>query len=308
MTWFTISLLASFCWSITNHTDKYILQKYFKSSGLGGYATFSIAIGLIILLGIFIARPMAPFVTGYAAAVLLMLSGLSLTGGVLLYAFALSREDASTIVPFFQLIPLFAYAIEYLFLGVQFTQPQIIGSAIILIAAILISLDLSKKWPRIKFKIFATMSASSLLFTLNHIFFKIGSNHPSATPDYWNNSFWQYVGTLLVGVFFFVFIKKYREQFIHILRANGKKILALNAGNELFNESGNRLAQYAVLLVPVSLVQIVNGFQSVFVFVIGIILTIFFPHLAQENISPKNIAHKSLAIALMIVGAFIMTQ
>lgn len=306
MTWFPIALIASLAWSITNHTDKYILHKYFKSSGLGGYATFSIAIGFIILLGIFIARPGALVATGLPAALILMLSGLMLTLGVLLYAFSLSREDASTIVPFFQMIPLFSFAIEYFFLGVEFTRAQLIGSFIILLAALIISLDLSKKWPRIKLTLLAAMTSSSLLIALSHIFFKLGSTHPTATSDYWNNSFWQYAGTLIVGLVFLIFIKKYRDQFIEILTTNGKKILTLSAGNEIFNESGNRLAQYAILLAPVSLVQIVNGFQPVFVFAIGIILTLFFPHLAQEDISPKTIIHKTLAIALMIVGAYIM--
>lgn len=306
MSWFLIALLASLCWSITNHTDKYIIQKYFKASGIGGYTTFGILIGLVFLVGIWIARPLAPVSTGSEAAIILMASGLALSLGILLYVYSLSRDDASAIVPYFQTIPIFAYAIEYSFLGVRLTNMQLLGSAIILGAALLISLDLTEKRPRVKFNILIAMLTSSLLISLNHILFKVGSMHATATPDYWNNSFWQYVGTMILGLLLFIFIKRYRDEFFSILKNNARKILALQGGNEIFNESGNRLIQYAILFTPVTLAQVVNGFQPAFVFIIGLMLTIFFPHIAKEKIERRHLAQKIIVIIIMIIGAYIM--
>ncbi len=306
MNWFPIAVLASLCWSITNHTDKYIIQKYFKASGVGGYTTFGILVGALILAGIWIARPLAAVSTGWQAATILMASGLALTVGILFYVYAINREDTSIIVPIYQTIPVFSFIIEYYFFGVRFTHTQIIGSILILAAALLISLDLSEKYPRIKSNILVAMLLSSLLIASNDLLFKIGSTHATATADYWNNTFWQYVGTMILGVIFFVFVKKYRDQFFDILKQNSKSVLTLSGANEIFNESGNRLMKFAVLFAPVTLAQVANGFQPLFVFLIGLGLTIFFPHIAKEDISRKHMTQKIIAIVIILVGAYMI--
>ncbi|OGH68022.1 MAG: hypothetical protein A3C15_00500 [Candidatus Magasanikbacteria bacterium RIFCSPHIGHO2_02_FULL_50_9b] len=294
--------------SITNHTDKFVIQKYFKSASSGGYTVFGILIGTIILAGIWIARPFAPVSTGVPAAAILIASGFIFSCGIYLYSVAMSREDASSVVPFFQTIPVFAYFIEYFFLDVRLSTPQLVGSGIILCAALFMSLDMSHPRMRINGTLLGLMLTSSLLIALEHILFKVGSLHPSASGDYWNSTFWQYAGTLLLGVTFFLFVKKFRGEFFSIFKSNGARILGLSAGNEIFNESGNRLAQFAILSAPVTLVQVVNGFQPAFVFVIGIALTAFFPNLISEKISRRHVVQKILVIAVMIVGAVVMQK
>ena len=64
---------------------------------------------------------------------------------------------------------------------------------------------------------------------------------------------------------------------------------------------------YATLLAPVSLVLLVNSFQPLFVFVLGILLTLFFPRLGRESLGGTKMLQKSLGIGLLLAGGYLIS-
>lgn len=63
---------------------------------------------------------------------------------------------------------------------------------------------------------------------------------------------------------------------------------------------------YAVLLAPITIIMTLNGYQPVFVFVLGIILTLLAPKLVNEKIKPRHLIHKGSAILIILVGTILI--
>lgn len=303
MSWFFIALLASLCWSITNHIEKYILTKFFVGGGAGGYVIFGAFTNIIYVGALFAFKPSVQYVSLHDGLIMI-LSGIAYTLGILLYLHALERDDASIVVPMFQTIPVFSLALGYLVLGETLTQYQLIGSAIIMLAAIALSLDIGAVRPRVKKSVLGFMLLSSLFITLNWLFFKAGA----INADYWTATFWQFIGSLMFGSLLFVAIPKYRAQCMQIIHGNTGKIFAIDLLSGVVDSAGNRLMAFAMLSVPVALAQVVNGFQPVFVFLLGILITIFLPKIGKEKMTPRVIVQKIIALAVMLVGAFVISH
>ena len=73
-----------------------------------------------------------------------------------------------------------------------------------------------------------------------------------------------------------------------------------------FSALGLFLNTQAISLGPVSLVSALEGFQTIAVFVIAALLTIFAPRIIKEEFDRKNLALKLLALALMLGGIAVL--
>jgi drug/metabolite transporter (DMT)-like permease len=302
MNWFLIALIPPALWSATNHIDKYLLGKYFKGGGVGALMVFSSLIGLFLLPIIAIWHP--EVLSFSQNSILIAVNGFLYILAVLPYFYALQKDEASIAVPLFQLIPVFSYVLAYFVLGETLTNNQILGGLLIVIGAIAISLDLTDG-KKIKFKkeVFWLMMLSSLIFALNFLFFKFFAIQSS----FWFTSFWEYVGFAVFAFLLMIFIKPYRREFISVMKKNRVAVLTLNGVNEIINIIAKVSFNYASLLTPITITWIVNGFQPLFVFAYGVILTIFFPHISKESLLKKHLAQKIMAIIVMFLGTYLLS-
>jgi hypothetical protein len=58
----------------------------------------------------------------------------------------------------------------------------------------------------------------------------------------------------------------------------------------------------------VALVLLVNSFQPLFVFMLGIVLTLFVPRVARESLGPLKMLQKGAGIGLMLVGGYLISR
>lgn len=304
MNWFFIALGAPFLWAIVNIIDNYLVSKFShkeieKSSG--GLVLFSSLIGLFIAVGVLISVPNI-FSIPFFDKLLLFIAGIFTVVWIILYLFALELEDVSNVVPWFLTVPVFGYILGYVFLGEQLKQTQAIGSAAVLLGLILLSVSWNTQNKKINTKAIVYMFLSSLLIAISGVIFKyvtIGNN-------FWVSSFWEYLGLGVSGLFIYLFIPKYRNDFYFMNKTGGKKIFLLNILSEFMTISGNLLTNFSLLLAPVVMVYLVGAFQPVMVLFLTIVGTIFFPHIIKENISYRNIIPKIIAILFMIFGTFLL--
>lgn len=303
MSWFFIALFAPALWSITNHIDKYLLGRYFKHKGAGALIIFSSLIGFFVLPLILLFQPN---VLGIQPLYALLIMGSSVVSlmGILAYLYALGKDEASIVVPLFQTIPIFAYILGFVFLGETLTLQQIIAALLIVAGAIIISLNLDQKKTRLKMPVFLFMLAASFLIALSSLMFKF----VAIQSDFWTTSFWAYVGSALMGVFFLMFVKQYREQFFSVLRNNKIPAIGLNGLNEIVDVAASLSLRYATLLAPLAMVWTINGFQPFFVLLYGVILTLFFPQLGKESLLKKHLVQKLIAIGIMFVGVYLLNN
>lgn len=303
MNWFLIALLAPALWSITNHIDKYLVEKYFKGGGTGALIIFSSIIGLFVIPVIPIFRPDV-FDVSIVQAALATLSGIIIVIGLLFYLYALKKDEASIVVPLFQFIPVFLFVLGFMFLNEVLTIRQILGSLLIILGGVSLSLDLSAKMPRLKPMILFLMLVASFLIAVHSLIFKI----VALETDFWIPVFWTYFGSVLVGFFFLVFIRSYRNEFLRVIKINKIPVIGLNVLNEILATLGDLVFKFATLLAPLALVSSVNGFSPFFVFFFGVILTIFFPRLGTESLLKKDLAQKIITIAIMFIGTYVLTS
>ena len=111
---------------------------------------------------------------------------------------------------------------------------------------------------------------------------------------------------VLIGLFLFTFITKYRNHFIKAVRENSVKIFSLNVLNEGLYMTGNIVVAFAVMLAPVALILLGNSFQNIFVLTIGVFMTVFLPRIYKENIDKKHIIQKLIAIAITGIGTYLL--
>lgn len=302
MNWFLIALVAPFLWAITNYIDKYLVSRYVKDGGAGALMIFS------SLIGVFVFPLIAIFYPGvinielpYAA--LLMLSGGIYVIAILPYYYALREDNTSVVVPLFQTIPVISYILAFFFLGETLSLKQILASLLIIFGAIIISLDLSEGKNKFKHKVFWLILLSSFFYSLNVFLFKF----IAIKSDFWTTSFWEYVGFAMTALIFLFFVKSYRNQFFKILKKNASFVLSINFINEFLNIIGKMILNFVSLLIPLALTWVINGFQPVFVLIIGILLAIIFPKITNESLCKRHILQKVFAIFIMFIGACLLS-
>ncbi|MBI4087025.1 DMT family transporter [Candidatus Kaiserbacteria bacterium] len=302
MLWFLIALAGSLCYSSTNHIDKYLISKYLKGGEVGSLIIFSSIFSVFALPVVLFVRPEVFSVTLFQG-IALALTGVMTVLAVLLYFYALHEDDASNVVPFYQTVPIFAFVLGYFVLGETITPVQAVASLIIIVGAAVLSLEFGKGTARFKKKVVFLMLSASVLYAVSSIVFKL----VALEEGFWLSIFWSLVGKVILGGFFLTAIPPYREQFFTVLKENRVGVLALNSVNEILAICADALVSFATLLAPVALVLLAESFQPVFVLLIGVLLTIFLPHISKESLSKKALIQKSLAVGIIMLGTYLLT-
>ena len=146
------------------------------------------------------------------------------------------------------------------------------------------------------------MLLACILIAIAGIIFK----YVTVENNFWISSFWEYIGLGLFGILIFVFIPKYRMEFMLMNKEGGARIFALNTGSELLTIIGNLLTNFALLLAPVTMVYLVGSFQPAIVLIMTLFITRFFPEILQENLTRKKLFPKIISIIIMTLGSAIL--
>ncbi|MSU60449.1 MAG: hypothetical protein EXS52_00850 [Candidatus Staskawiczbacteria bacterium] len=302
MNWFFIAILGPLFWSFSNHTDKFLLNKQLKGIGKEALVLYSTLFGLVVLpVAYFFNQDI--FSIGFFNVVILIIAGCLSSLAIYCYLYALEGDEASVVVPFWQTIPVFGFVLGFLFFGEILTINQYVGSFIVILGAAFLSLEISElKTLKIKRKIAILMLASSLLFAFYETLFKV----VATDGGFWVSTFWQYTGLFVFGVMLFSSRKKYRADFLFLIKRHSWNLFSINIINEGTTIIGNTFYNFSLLLAPLALVMVTTGYQPIFVFLEGVLLTLFFPRISRETLSIKHVAHKLVSIAIVFIGTYFM--
>jgi drug/metabolite transporter (DMT)-like permease len=302
MSWFLFAMIAPALYAMTNHVDKILLEKYFKEGGVGTLVLFSALMSLVAL----------PFIFYFDSSVfnveLLNLFFLVIVGilNILVlwfYLLALRDEEASIVVVFYQLVPIIGLGLGYVMLGETISQMQAIAMAIIILGTTIISFDIDDENNfRLRKKTVSLMFAASFFWALESVLFKYVALEESVL----HSLFWEHLTLGVVGILIFIFVRSYRTQFIKAIKKNKTTVLNLNFANEVIFMLGNLVSSFAYLLAPIALVLLTESFQPIFVFAIGIFLTVFFPKISVEEIHTKKVIQKILSITITGIGTYLL--
>ncbi len=303
MPWLFVALLAPALSAFGSYIDKYLLVHHERTGGIGSIIIFSSLFGVLVL-------PMALlfganiFSVSLIEATILIINGCLTVGTLAAYLYAIRESDVVSVVPVLQTIPVFGFLLGYFVLGETLEPYEIAGSAIIILSAILLSLEIEEdRSVRFRRKSFFLAVMSAFLFAVSGIVFKL----IASDRGYWATQFWEYVGISILGLILFTVIAAYRNSFLEIVKKGRIGVAALNFATEAIMVSADLLLNFATLLAPVALVYTANAFQPAFLLGFALIGSLMVPQLMHKlAFMRKHIALKTLAIAIMIVGAIII--
>ncbi len=301
MSWLLFAFSGPVFWALSTHVDKYLVERYFKEGSVAVLLVFTALIGLLLLPFVGYYQPGA-FKIPLVDILVIAASGALYMSAMFFYLQALQSEEASVVAPFFQTSPLFAYALAYLFLGEFLSGGQLLGGALIILGAFIISIRGGSK-ARFNSRLALLMLACSFLLALSSVLFKFFA----IQDEFWTTIFWTYAGEAVFG-FVLLAIPSCWRQLRAMLRANTGAVLAVNGANELINLAGNLGVGYAMLLAPIALVRAISSTTLLFIFVFGVLLTLFAPSLGREDLSPRNLLRKGLAAVLVGAGVLLISH
>jgi len=300
MTWLLFALLAPFLFALTNQIDKILLGRYFTHVKATTLLFYTVIVSVLIAIGIVSFKPSV-------LAVPLLDGGLMFAAGVIFYFAitpfikALSIEEASRVIPLFQIQPVLAYIFGFVFFSETLSVSQALAGVIIVAGSLLINLDLDNR-RRFKVTVFGLVALSCLFYMLESATFKfVGGSY-----GFWDASFYQYLGTAVAGICVFMVSRGYRADFVKVSKEGGIKLLAGASLSAMLSMGGRMAFNYSLLLAPLVMVQLVQGTQAIFVLVIGTLLAMFIPKHGKENISRKHMVQKIVSIVIVLAGTTLL--
>jgi drug/metabolite transporter (DMT)-like permease len=302
MSWLVFALCGPILWAISVHLDKYLVERYFKDADVIVLLIFTALMGLVLMpiIAVFVPGVLARDLT---SILLMTLSGILYMTGITFYLRALQGHEALLVAPFFQTSPLFGYLLAYLVLGETLTPRQLGGAALIITGVLAVSIGRGPLLERFRWQLAALMLCAGFVLSLSTLIFKVFA----VQDEFWATAFWMFWGEALFGAGFLC-VGRIRREFLHLLRTNGRALLAINASNELINLGGGLANRYALIFAPLALVQTVGSTTTLFVFVIGVLLTLLFPAVSRENLSAREFAQKGMAAVLVAVGVALVSR
>lgn len=294
MSWIALAFCGPVLWAVSTHIDKYLVEKFFKETGVGTLLIFTSVIGLLGLP--FIAAFVDVMSIGTTGAVVTSITGLLYMAAMFFYLRALQQEEASTIAPLFQTSTLFTYAIAYFVLRETLTLERIAGGLLVMASALVISYDPGHKH-KFKLPVVMLILACTATLAVSSVVFKLFAIRDA----FWAVTFWNFAGEAVFGAVMLA-IPYYRHEFIGMFRQHPGAVIGINAANELINLGGGLAARWASLLGPVSLVSAIGGTTSLFVFGFGVLISLFAPKFGREDLSRGSLIQKGIAVVLVGVG------
>ena len=295
MNWIVIALLPPFIWAFVNIMNKIIRAKHIDSSA--AYIIIAVPVNIMYLLGLLFLKISAPTTVFGLCAVFI---GVMQAIGALLYVKALSFDEVSRVVPLMRLESIFIIVFATLLINEILTPMKYLAFFLILTGGFLISLKKLEGVFRLS-KAFYFMVLSSFLWGTSDVFLK----YLSRFMDVQSYFLFGRIGAILFAITLFLIPKCRLEAFSNIRRLT-KKVFLMILVTEIIGIGGMVIFFYAISIAPVTLVNVLLGFQAFFVLIIASLLSFRFPHILQEELNKKVLLIKVFAIILLFTGLFLI--
>tara|TARA_B100000745_G_scaffold197436_1_gene130142 strand:- start:977 stop:1879 length:903 start_codon:yes stop_codon:yes gene_type:complete len=296
MSWIYFALLAPFFWALSNYIDKYSLDKYV--SNIYDFLFFSTLTSwffvpvLILVFGF-------PTLTIYSFVPILL--GIVLIYSYGFYGKALVEGETSRIVILFKLIPVLTLILGFLFLNQTLTGQEFLAFLLVLAGAVIVSFERSES----KFKLFDGTKWILIAIGIWSVMF-LFADWAMTKMTFEDFFVLDTLGTALAGPIMFL-IPSIRRQVVHGLRESEPQKFGWFFANNFLDLFGQMSMKKSLSLAPsAGLVTVAIQIQSLYIVILGVILTLLFPHAIKEDISGKNLLNKALGVTIMFAGIYLL--
>lgn len=296
MVWLLFALASNVLYSVVSILDQLLRKRHVKhdTSLTVIWLAFFFLIWLAVIPFIHISVPEFPKL---AAA---LIAGFIVVIASLPYFYALSVEEASKVMPIWQFSSIFVLVFSAIFLGEKLASRHYYGFALMFFGGLLLSVSKAVRGFEVNktlLLILATSAVSSVYLVLVKFFY--------ATESFWNGFFWLSLGNFIGAVFLLALPKNFKYVKRQLAALTKGAVLLLIA-TTLMTFLADISLLFAVKAGPVSLVSVIGVTQIMFLFLMTVFLSKYFPKVLKERIDRKALLTKLAAIALLIVGLYLV--
>lgn len=299
MNWIALSLLAPAIYTVVNYIDKYVVEHKVKDSrGMPIYGTI---VALLFGTAVWLIGGMPTLST--QNGLLLLASGMLSMWGFALYFYALARSQTSYIIALLQTTPVFTLILSQIFLDEHLSHLQIAGFVVIFSAILGLSIDKVER--RIKLNgAFYAIIVANLFFACAAISIKYTVNLNGFVPILAYESW----GLVIGGTILYLGFENVRRAFHKSFREVGNTTLGIMFFNESLFVVSKAVTFLAISLGPVALVGVLGGTQVFYGFVYGIVLTLLFPRIFNEDTSKREVIKKAIFSSILFIGIWLLSR
>lgn len=275
--WFFLALAATLIWAVCAIIVKFVRVNHIKSSA--GYIVITAPtcfIGLILLFFGPLHIPSSKMV------IYILINAIITLAGYWIYLVALHKEEISRVITLFGIKPVIVLLLATVFLKEVLSFKDYLAFPLVVMGSILIAV---KKKEKFKVSQGITLTLISIvLLSIGSIFLKL-----AAEVDFVSMMIIRWFIMFFIIVAFFAFSKKVRKKTYEDIKQLNKKKLSLVYIAEFLGAVGMVLTYLAIQRGPVSLVNLVQSTEGLFVIVLAVLLSIFIPKILKEEITKKRL-------------------
>ncbi|NQT49774.1 DMT family transporter [Candidatus Kuenenbacteria bacterium] len=295
MIWFWVVIISLFCNAGAQLLDKFLLTKKFPNASV---LTFWTAIGN--LLGIVFIFWEFNFFPGWYLFIIALLSGVAFTVALQFFYMGMKKGEASHIAPLVGgTVPVFTFIISYYWLAERLTFYHQIAVLLLVVGALLISFEKSKKYSGVHIGMLWAVIAG-LFFALSYVMMR----RVFLDETFSTGFVWARLGSF-VAALPILFSKRARNMIFAKSEKQKEKaksglgILAVNKSLAALYFVG---INYAMSLTSATLVNALAGLQYAILFIMIYISTKKLPKFFNEHFTRKEIVQQVVAILFIIGG------
>ncbi len=299
--WLFVALLGNTMLAVVGIIDKYIFTKSVaKPVVFVFYST-------IFVLPFFLLLPFGVKIPAVQIDYLIFaISGFCFALGLWTMYIGFQKSEISHIGPLIgAAAPFFILFLSRIFLGENLSSRALWGAIVLIIGSLVISFDQSQQrhgWRRW----LACGVLAVFLFAVSHV----AAKYVYDVYGFYNG----FIFTKLpIGIFgaFLLFTPSVQAVFnksekTTAEKSSGRKQLGLIVIDMTLGVAGSILMQYAMALGSVSLVNALAGVQYAMLIVLVALISKFFPKIIKETFTKKEIIQKSIAVAIISAGLFLL--
>ena len=300
MTWVLLSLGSTISFTVISALDKILIHRAVPNP-----RTFIVMVGLTQFLLAVVVLPWVVW-NGYTAthATIGIISGLASGGYLVLMFWVMGTQDVSRVIPVTSTYPIFVAILAQLFLGESIGLLAWVGVVVTVMGAALMSLGPTvrpEQRRRGETLAFGLLIVSSIGFGLSQFLSKVVADD----MDVWTLFFWRALGNGAACVAFMIRPSGIGDLVDTLRRPVSVGLILFTEGALVFVALWFLLA--AIYAGPISSVSTVMATRPLFVFGLGVALSIGVTNVLNEPLERRILTVKVIAIALTVCGVAAVT-
>ncbi|HTL39537.1 MAG TPA: EamA family transporter [Methylomirabilota bacterium] len=292
--WIFIAIVAYLLLALNGVADKFLLTKAVGDPGVYAFyvSVTSLAVLILFPFGLHLLTPENYLIAAFG--------GMCFTFALYFFYSSIQKASISRILPIEGgLVPFFTLILAYITGIDTLNHTQLVAFALLVIGAVLIDFKKTRRgWEPLALR---DTVLAGLLFALSFILTKYTFNQ----AGFVSGLIWSRLG-LTVGAGVMLAIPSTRKGIFSAPRNTSNKNKLLFYSSHLAGSAGSFLQNYAIALGSVVIVNALQGVQFVFILLLSVTFSKFFPQIIKEDIHGKILVQKIIAIILITTGLVLL--